>query len=177
MKSPIAGSGAPRPVGPYSQAQMVTLPGGGRMVFTAGQVGLDPASGEMAGATTAEQTEQVLKNVAAVLAGAGLGMALCFAFGVANAGHMLAFSTAADVVEPNQIGTSAAIVNGLMFILGGVLIARPGVLGSRAIERGIEPGTLELAQAAGRPLLIALALAVAIAMFMKETYPRSQHGA
>ena len=75
MKSPIAVSGAPRPVGPYSQAQVVALPGGGRMVFTAGQVGLDPATGEMSGATIGEQTEQVLKNVAAVLAGAGLGMA------------------------------------------------------------------------------------------------------
>ena len=74
MKSPIAVSGAPRPVGPYSQAQVVTLPGGGCMAFTAGQVGLDPKTGEMSGATVAEQTEQVLKNVAAVLAGAGLGM-------------------------------------------------------------------------------------------------------
>jgi len=33
---------------------------------------------------------------------------LCFAFGVGNAAHMLAFSTAADVVKPRQIGTSAA---------------------------------------------------------------------
>lgn len=69
---------------------------------------------------------------------------------------MLAFSTAADVVPPSRIGTSAAMVNGLMFILGGVLIARPAVLGSRAIERSIEGGTLELAQHAGRPLLVAL---------------------
>ena len=75
MKTPIAVKGAPAPVGPYSQAQMIPLPGGARMVFTAGQVGLDPATGEIAGATLGEQTEQVLKNVAAVLAGAGLGMA------------------------------------------------------------------------------------------------------
>jgi len=110
--------------------------------------------------------------------GAGLGMTLCFLFGAANAVHMLAFSTAADVVAPSRIGTSAAIVNGLMFILGGVLIARPAVLGSRAIERGIEAGTLELAQRAGRPLLVALAVALAVAALMKETHPKSRsHGA
>jgi len=106
--------------------------------------------------------------------GTGLGMTLCFLFGFANAVHMLAFSTAADVVEPSQIGTSAAIVNGIMFILGGVLIARPGVLGSRALERGVEAGTLELAQYAGRPLVIALVVALALALYMKETYPKAR---
>jgi MFS family permease len=110
--------------------------------------------------------------------GIGLGMTLCFLFGAANAVHMLAFSTAADVVAPSRIGTSAAIVNGLMFIVGGVLIARPAALGSRAIERGIEAGTLELAQHAGRPLLVALVLALAVAALMKETHPKSRsHGA
>lgn len=104
----------------------------------------------------------------------GVGIALFFTFGFANAAHMLAFSTAADVVAPNQIGTSAAIVNGMMFILGGALIARPGVLGSRAIELGVEPGSLALAQAAGRPLLVALAVALVIAFLMKETYPKAE---
>ena len=75
MKSAIEVSGAPKPVGPYSQAQRVTLPGGGEIVFTAGQVALDPASGTLKGATVAEQTEQVLRNLAAVLAGAGLTFA------------------------------------------------------------------------------------------------------
>ena len=75
MKSAIEVSGAPKPVGPYSQAQMVSLPGGERLVFTAGQVALDPASGTLKGATVAEQTEQVMLNLAAVLAGAGLAFA------------------------------------------------------------------------------------------------------
>jgi 2-iminobutanoate/2-iminopropanoate deaminase len=75
VKSAIEVSGAPRPVGPYSQAQMVSLPGGERLVFTAGQVALDPASGKLKGATVAEQTEQVMLNLAAVLAGAGLTFA------------------------------------------------------------------------------------------------------
>jgi cyanate permease len=53
-------------------------------------------------------------------------MLLCFAFGVGNAAHMLAFSTAGDVVTPNRIGTSAAIVNGIMFIVGGIMISGRG---------------------------------------------------
>jgi 2-iminobutanoate/2-iminopropanoate deaminase len=75
VKSAIEVSGAPKPVGPYSQAQVVSLPGGTVMVFTAGQVALDPASGEFKGANVAEQTEQVMHNLAAVLAGAGLSLA------------------------------------------------------------------------------------------------------
>ena len=75
MKSAIEVSGAPRPVGAYSQAQKVELPGGGCMVFTAGQVPLDPKSGEMNVGSIAEQTEQVMKNIGAVLAGAGLTFA------------------------------------------------------------------------------------------------------
>ena len=75
MKSAIEVSGAPRPVGPYSQAQVVSLPGGDKMVFTAGQVALDPVTGKLRGGTVAEQTEQVLRNLEAVLAGAGLTFA------------------------------------------------------------------------------------------------------
>ena len=57
---------APKAIGPYSQA--VTTDG---MVFSAGQVALDPRTGELVGRTVAEQTEQVLKNLEAVLAAAG----------------------------------------------------------------------------------------------------------
>lgn len=105
--------------------------------------------------------------------GNGLALALCFAFGFANAAHMLAFSTAADVVEPRQIGTSAAIVNGIMFILGGVLISRPGVRIGLGIEAGLQPASLELARYASLPLIIACAAALVIAFLMKETYPRT----
>jgi 2-iminobutanoate/2-iminopropanoate deaminase len=75
VKSPVQVNDAPAPVGPYSQAQVVRLHGGTRMVFTAGQVALDPRSGKIAGEGVGEQTEQVLRNVAAVLAGAGLTLA------------------------------------------------------------------------------------------------------
>lgn len=57
---------APAAVGPYSQAIRI-----GDFVFTAGQVALDPAGGEMVGNDVAAQTEQVMSNLGAVLAAAG----------------------------------------------------------------------------------------------------------
>ena len=73
MKSALNVSGAPAAIGPYSHAHVVRLHGGNRMMFTSGQVGIDPATGELAGETIAAQTEQVFRNLAAVLGGAGLG--------------------------------------------------------------------------------------------------------
>jgi MFS family permease len=101
-------------------------------------------------------------------------MALCFVFGVGNAAHMLAFSTAADVVRPNRIGTSAAIVNGTMFILGGIMIQRPGVRFGWGTASGLEHGTLALAQYAAFPLMFALIVACVFAVVMRETYPTSR---
>ena len=75
MRSPLSAPGAPAAIGPYSQAQVVRLHGGNRLVFTSGQVALDPETGELKGADIAAQTEQVLKNLAAVLSGAGLELA------------------------------------------------------------------------------------------------------
>ena len=106
--------------------------------------------------------------------GKGMAMVLCFAFGFANSAHMLAFSTAADVVQPSQIGTSAAVVNGIMFIFGGILISRPGVRIGLGLEEGLTPASLQLAQFASVPVLAACALAVVFALIMRETYP-SQH--
>jgi MFS family permease len=106
--------------------------------------------------------------------GATLAIILCFIFGFANASHMLAFSTAADVVKPSQIGTSAAIVNGIMFIFGGIMISRPGVRIGIGLEAGMEPKSLELAQYASVPLLVSLVLAVVLSFVMKETYPKTQ---
>ena len=65
----VATDAAPKAIGPYSQAIMID-----GLVFTAGQVALDPKSGELVGTTTAQQTEQVLKNLAAVLAEAGTNL-------------------------------------------------------------------------------------------------------
>jgi 2-iminobutanoate/2-iminopropanoate deaminase len=65
----IATDAAPKAIGPYSQAIATDT-----LVFSAGQVALDPRSGELVGKTTAEQTEQVLANVKAVLAAAGTSL-------------------------------------------------------------------------------------------------------
>lgn len=74
MKSPLHVPDAPAAIGPYSQAQVVRLHGGNKLVFTSGQVAIDPASGELVAGGIAEQTAQVFKNLAAVLRGAGLGL-------------------------------------------------------------------------------------------------------
>ena len=71
----ISTTDAPKAIGPYSQAQVVRLHGGGRLVFTAGQVGLDPKSGEIVTGGVSEQTAQVMKNLAAVLHGGGCQLA------------------------------------------------------------------------------------------------------
>ena len=96
----------------------------------------------------------------------GNGLVLCIR--VWECGSHARFSTAADVVKPSQIGTSAAIVNGIMFIVGGIMISRPGVRIGLGIEAGIEPKSLELAQYAARPLMVAIVLALAIAFAMRE---------
>ena len=63
----ISTSLAPAAIGPYSQAIRV-----GRMVYVSGEVGIDPTTGQLAGVTIGDQTDQALKNVAAILAAAGL---------------------------------------------------------------------------------------------------------
>lgn len=103
--------------------------------------------------------------------GATAAMSLCFFFGFCNASHMLSFSTSADVVRPQQIGTAASIVNGIMFIVGGILMSRPGVRIGWGIDSGIELKSLDLAQYAALPITIALILAFLIVIVMKETYP------
>jgi 2-iminobutanoate/2-iminopropanoate deaminase len=58
---------APGAIGPYSQAMRA-----GQWLMTAGQIGLDPANGQL-GMGVEAQTRQVMRNLAAVLDGAGLG--------------------------------------------------------------------------------------------------------
>jgi 2-iminobutanoate/2-iminopropanoate deaminase len=61
----VSTANAPSAIGPYSQAIIC-----GDMLFTSGQIPLDPASGEMVGTNITEQTERVMQNLAAVLAAA-----------------------------------------------------------------------------------------------------------
>jgi 2-iminobutanoate/2-iminopropanoate deaminase len=69
LKRSIRSDRAPKPIGPYVQAIVA-----GKLVFASGQVALDPATGELAQGGVAEQTRQALKNLAAVMAGAGTSM-------------------------------------------------------------------------------------------------------
>ncbi len=57
---------APAAIGPYSQAQVV-----GNLVFTSGQIAIDPKTGDIVGETIEAQTEQVCKNIVALLTAAG----------------------------------------------------------------------------------------------------------
>ena len=69
-KSMISTGGAPAAIGPYSQAVR-----SGDLLFTSGQVALDPATGALVSGGIREQTTRVLDNLVAVLAEAGLDMA------------------------------------------------------------------------------------------------------
>ena len=69
-KKIVKAKGAPAPVGPYNQAVVI-----GNLVYTAGQIPLDPVSGQMAGTNAGEQAQQVLKNLKAVLEAAGSSLA------------------------------------------------------------------------------------------------------
>jgi len=62
----VATDGAPQAIGPYSQALV-----SGQLVYTAGQVALDPATMELVAGGVAEQADRALRNLAAVLAAAG----------------------------------------------------------------------------------------------------------
>ena len=66
MRKVIATTEAPAAVGPYSQGIKTD-----QMVFTAGQLGIDPATGEFAGADITAQTQQAMENLQAVLRAAG----------------------------------------------------------------------------------------------------------
>ena len=69
MKQIIHTDLAPKAVGPYSQAVMTK-----DMIYTSGQIPINPAEGKVVAVTIEEQTEQVMKNLKAVLAEAGVGM-------------------------------------------------------------------------------------------------------
>jgi 2-iminobutanoate/2-iminopropanoate deaminase len=69
-KQAVSSEQAPRAVGPYSQAIVA-----GGFVFTAGQVAIDPTTGKLVDGDVSLQAQQVLRNLAAVLAAAGASFA------------------------------------------------------------------------------------------------------
>ncbi len=66
MLKKISTNKAPAAIGPYSQAIVC-----GNMLFTSGQIPIDPATGEISGSDITAQAEQVMQNLAAVLEEAG----------------------------------------------------------------------------------------------------------
>lgn len=66
MNTIVSTPNAPAAVGPYSQAVR-----SGDLLFCSGQIALDPASGNLTGNDIKSQTEQVMKNISAVLAASG----------------------------------------------------------------------------------------------------------
>lgn len=80
---------APAAIGPYSQAMVLN-----DILFTSGQIPIDPATGEIKGDTIEEQAEQVMKNLGAVLEAAGSSFekvvkTTCF---IADMGDFAAFN-------------------------------------------------------------------------------------
>ena len=73
----ITGEHLPKPAGPYSPGVSFE-----RLVFVSGQAAVDPATGEIVSVDTETQTEQVLKNVQAILETAGSGLAYVLRCGV-----------------------------------------------------------------------------------------------
>ncbi len=69
MKHSIATDQAPQAIGPYSQAVRI-----GNWLFVSGQIGFDPASGELVSGGVVAETERVLQNLRAVLAAAGASL-------------------------------------------------------------------------------------------------------
>lgn len=65
----VSTDNAPGAIGPYSQAVKA-----GGMIFCSGQIPIDPSTGEFVSQDVAEQTEQVLKNLSAVLEAAGTSL-------------------------------------------------------------------------------------------------------
>ena len=72
MRRTIASPKAPKAIGPYSQAVVTHHADDIQMLHAAGQIPIDPATGELVGGDVVAQAERVMENIAAVLAHAGM---------------------------------------------------------------------------------------------------------
>ncbi len=101
---------APAAVGPYSQAVR-----SGGFIFTSGQIAIDPADNTVKAATIEEQTEQVCRNLCAVLEAAGSGLdrvikTVCF---LADMGDFAAFNAVYAKYFPSLPARSCVAVKAL----------------------------------------------------------------
>jgi 2-iminobutanoate/2-iminopropanoate deaminase len=69
LREPVTAPNAPEAIGPYVHAVRA-----GDLLFCSGQIPLDPRTGELTGATTADQAGRCLENLAAVCQAAGTGL-------------------------------------------------------------------------------------------------------
>jgi len=123
-KKVIESSRVPR-LGPYSQAVQV-----GDLIYTAGQAGIDPASGKVAGDAFAAQARQAFTNLRTLLEDAGSGMdqvikVTCFiteaeAFGTLNELFVEFFPTAPPVRSTPVV----ALPRGLKFSIDAIAVAK-----------------------------------------------------
>ncbi|MEO5800917.1 MAG: Rid family detoxifying hydrolase [Gemmatimonadales bacterium] len=113
-------------IGPYSQAVRV-----GELIFTAGQPGIDPATGQVAGSTFEAQARQAILNLGALLDDAGSGLdcvvkVTCFvadpvAFGKLNELFLEFF----PVAPPARSVPVVALPKGLLFSIEAIAVAKP----------------------------------------------------
>lgn len=125
-------------MGPYSQAIRA-----GHLLFCAGQIPLDPASGQLAGSDVTAQTERVCENLAAVLRAAGLGLADVVkttvfltdlnnftAMNAVYARYFPAPSPARSTVQVSALPRAALVEIEAIAVAEAALAARDAVLGS-----------------------------------------------
>ncbi len=101
---------APAAIGPYSQGYVVN-----GLLFTSGQLGLDPITGAMAGEDIVSQSEQVMKNLCALLAAAGsdpsrVVKSTCF---LSDMGNFAAFNEVYGKYFPGKPARSCVAVKTL----------------------------------------------------------------
>ena len=112
----ISTSGAPKAIGPYSQAVKY-----GDLLFLSGQIALDKDSGLVVGETIEEQTEQVIKNISAVLKEGGASFSsviktTCF---LSDMAHFNAFNA---VYERHFVSKPARSLVAVKTLPKGVLV-------------------------------------------------------
>ena len=106
----IETTNAPAAIGPYSQGYIT-----GNLVYTSGQLGLNPATGELDSDTIEGQTQQSIKNIAAILEAAGTDLGnvvktMCF---LKNISDFAAFNAEYEKFFPNKPARSCVEVAAL----------------------------------------------------------------
>jgi 2-iminobutanoate/2-iminopropanoate deaminase len=105
-KSPVSTEHAPAAIGPYSQAVK-----SGTMIYTSGQIGLDPATGELVGPDIEAQARQAFANLAAVAraGGATLANAVKLTLFLTDLGHFAKVNAIMAEVVPKPFPARSTV--------------------------------------------------------------------